>query len=394
MEAVPKTVLAGPLRPMLSREEAARYTPEHLFAQGGWLHAPDGPWLPSPVIPAPDALVVDARHGPYRTVQQAINAALTGTTCKTRICIAVAPGVYRGVVYIPANAPPVTIYGTGETPSQVRLELALNARLTPQQYQSAVNAHGAFQPGDPAWAEYQRIAGSGAQRIGTSATAVVHAQSDDFQLANLSVVNTLLDSVDGGAHQAVALRTDGDRVQLEHLRLISRQDTLYLNSRSAPDGRASHISRVRVQGCYIEGDVDYVFGPASAVFDDVHFHTVSSRGAGEAFVLAPSTPYDCPFGFLAQQCRFTTDSGFGEALLAKLGRAWDHGARETGYRPGHTANGQALVRHSVIDTGYDAKAPWAAAATTERPFSPGFKDARDDVAHNRLAEYENRLIGK
>ncbi|HDI3031569.1 TPA: putative acyl-CoA thioester hydrolase [Cronobacter turicensis] len=379
-------------RPVLSDSEALRYTPENLFARGGWLHSPDGPWRPEGITPPPPgrAWVVDARRGPFRTVQQAVNAAVDGAQSRARVWIAVAPGVYRGVVYLPADAPPITIYGTGESPEQVRLELTLDARFTPQQYQAAVNACGEFQPGDPSWEHYQRIAASGAPEIGTGASAVVWAQSDGFQLLNLSVVNTLLDSVDGQAHQAVALRTDGDRVQLERLRLISRQDTLWLNSRGAPQGEASHISRVRVKECYIEGDVDYVFGSASACFENVRFHTVSSRGAGEAFVLAPSTPHDLPFGFLVQQCRFTTDNGFGETLFAKLGRAWDHGARETGYRPGHTANGQALIRDSFTDAGFDAKAPWGAAATTGRPFAASRSALRDDVRYNRLVEYHNR----
>ncbi|ELY3468763.1 putative acyl-CoA thioester hydrolase [Cronobacter universalis] len=390
----PDVIVPGDIpRPMLTDSEAARYTPQNLFARGGWLHSPDGPWRPVRITPPPAerARVVDAQRGPFFTVQQAVNAAVDGADSRARVWIAVTPGVYRGVVYVPANAPPITIYGTGNAPEAVRLELTLDARFTPHQYQAAGNACGEFQPGDPAWAAYQRIAGSGASEIGTGASAVVWAQSDDFQLLNLSVINTLLDSADGQAHQAVALRTDGDRAQLERLRLISRQDTLWLNSRGAPQGEASYISRVRVEDCYIEGDVDYVFGAASALFEDVRFHTVSTRGAGEAYVLAPSTPYDVPFGFLVQQCRFTTDSGFGETLSAKLGRAWDHGARETGYLAGRTANGQALIRDSCIDAGFDAKAPWGAAATTGRPFAASRGAVRDDVRYNRLVEYHNRL---
>ncbi|EOI3504391.1 putative acyl-CoA thioester hydrolase [Cronobacter dublinensis] len=379
-------------RPVLSRDEAAAYTREHYFARGGWLTKPDGPWHPEPFTSPPEGRVlqVDARKGPYRTVQQAVNAAVASGPRNARVWIAIAPGVYRGVVCLPAGAPPVTLYGTGDTPEDVRLELALDARCTPQQYQAAVNAHGEFQPGDPAWRDYQRIAASGAAEIGTRASAVVMAQCDDIQLVNLSIVNTLLDHVDGAAHQAVALYADGDRVQLERLRLISRQDTLWLSSRSAPQGEASHISRVWVADCYLEGDVDYVFGSASAVFERVHFHTVSSRGAGEAFVLAPSTPYNLPVGFLVQQCRFTTDGGFGHTLYAKAGRAWDHGARETGYQPGHTANGQALVRDSVFDTGFDTTAPWGAAATTGRPFAASRRGERNEARVNRLVEYQNR----
>lgn len=39
-------------RPQLTAAEAATFTIERYFAQGGALSAPDGPWSPSPVHPA------------------------------------------------------------------------------------------------------------------------------------------------------------------------------------------------------------------------------------------------------------------------------------------------------------------------------------------------------
>ncbi len=112
-------------RPLLSRDEAAAYTREHYFARGGWLTEPDGPWHPAPVTSPPQGRVlqVDARKGPYRTVQQAVNAAVASGPRNARVWIAIAPGVYRGVVYLPAGAPPVTLYGTGETPQDCALSL-------------------------------------------------------------------------------------------------------------------------------------------------------------------------------------------------------------------------------------------------------------------------------
>ncbi|EOW6743394.1 hypothetical protein ACOZ0W_002555 [Cronobacter dublinensis] len=68
------------------------------------------------------------------------------------------------------------------------------------------------------------------------------------------------------------------------------------------------------------------------------------------------------------------------------------GPRETGYQPGRTANGQALVRDSVFDTGFDTTAPWGAAATTGRPFVASRRGERNELRVNRLVEYQNRQV--
>lgn len=373
-----------PTRPVLSAEEARVFCEENLFA------AVTGLWRPEPVVMKADTQYVVGQNAPYATVQQALNAALRHASGK-RVWIKVMPGVYDGVVYVPQQAPPVTIFGAGSTPQAVTLRLALDARFSPARYRQAVSRQFAAQ--DPAWYMYHLCAGKTTDAIGTHCSAVVWAQSDDFQLANLSVVNSLLDSVDAFTHQAVALRTDGDRIQLEKLRVISRQDTLYLNtSNRLNETVTDRISRVRVSESYVEGDVDYVFGRANAVFERVHFHTVSSRGSNEAYVLAPATQAYNRWGFLVRASLFTGDEGFAGGRKAKLGRAWDQGAGKTGYLPGVTANGQLLIRDSLIDDSYDRLSPWGAAATTSRPFRGNAAAARhpDDVGYNRLWEFNNR----
>lgn len=115
-------------------------------------------------------------------------------------------------------------------------------------------------------------------------------------------------------------------MQLEKVRLLGRQDTLYLNtSNLRNEAVTDRISRVYVKDSYVEGDVDYVFGRANAVFDNVHFHTVSTRRSPEAYVLAPNTLPDNPYGFLVKNSRFTGDSGYQGSFKAKLGRARDQG---------------------------------------------------------------------
>lgn len=394
-----KTTSLGTVhRPILSEQEASRFTLLHYFTLHGHDDRTDTDvWLPTPIaVELATPWVVGPRIGvdgaTHTHVQQAINAALRALQGQSHITIKLLPGTYTGTVYIPADAPPLTLFGAGEQPNDVVIQLALDSMFSPATYREAVNPHGEYQPGDPAWYMYDLCASKQNATIDTICAAVVWSQSDNFQMKNLTVVNTLLDSVDGRAHQAVALRTDGDKVQLEKVRLIGRQDTFFVNTSNLRNEYVTdRYSRAYITDSYIEGDVDYVFGRATAVFEHVHFHTVSSRGAKDIHVFAPDSMPWVQYGFLATQCRFTGDEGFSGVRKARLGRAWDQGARQTGYQPGQTANGQLVIRDSMIDASYDREQPWGAAATTARPFSGNADSTRnlDDVHFNRLWEYNN-----
>lgn len=217
---------------------------------------------------------------PFNRIQQAVNAAIGQHGAQeARIYIRIEPGIYRETVYIPEGAPPITLYGAGDSPEEVRIELAIDSQFSIARYRQRVNSQQQYREGDPAWYQYALCAGRTSKTIGTNCAAVVWSQSADFQLLNLSVANSLLDTVDGGTHQGVALRTDGDRVQLENVRLLGRQDTLYVNtSNRRNEAVTDRISRVYVKDSYVEGDVDYVFGRANCRFVTSIF-TPSQRAA-------------------------------------------------------------------------------------------------------------------
>ena len=382
-------------RPILSRAEAAPYSPRAYLSRAGTVTAPTAdPWTPQPIRTR--GITADFVVGPvsgtdssrYDTVQQAVNAAVrTGRT--DRIYIKVQPGTYVGTVYVPAPAGPITLYGGGARPDQVSLDFTLDATITPADYAALVNPSGQYVAGDPAWEMFASCAGRTASNLGGCAT-VLWAQSKDFQLSNLTVRNTLLDSVDSGTHQAIAVRTDGDRAQLESVRLISRQDTAYFNTVDI-----STTARVFVRDSYIEGDTDFVYGRATAVFENTRFAVVSSRKPTNGVVFAPSTDPAWPYGFLVVNSRITADQGYRTAPTAHLGRAWDAGAGSTGYLPGRSPNGQLLIRNTHLGNGFDAIAPWAPAATTARPFTASISPDRtlDDPAYNRLWEHANHGPG-
>jgi pectinesterase len=370
-------------RPVLSRAEAAPFTADNYWRWSGLYADPTvDPWRPRPIATARPDYVVGGRG--LATVQDAVDAAFVGGGT-TRRYIAVLPGTYTGTVFIPAGSPPLTIFGVGRA-ADVRLEFTVDATITPAAWAALVNPDGRYAEGDPAWPMFQSCAVKTSATAGLCAT-VVWAQSTDLQLKNLSITNTLLDTVDRGTHQALALRTDADRTQLEDLRLIGRQDTLLTNSVDA-----TRIARVSVRNSYIEGDTDFVFGQAAAVFDHCRFHLVSSRKTSGGVIFAPNTVPSWPYGFLVTNSQITADEGYAAAPTGYLARAWDQGASTTGYVPGSTPNGQLVIRDSYEGAGFNTVTPYAPAATTARPFAARIDEGRDlnDVNYNRLWEFANR----
>jgi len=87
------------------------------------------------------------------------------------------------------------------------------------------------------------------------------------------------------------VKTSGDRIVFRNCRFLGGQDTLY------PNGKRTFLDR-----CYIEGRADFIFGRATAVFDNCIIH---SKNGG--YVTAPSTLPETPFGFVFLDCKFTGD---------------------------------------------------------------------------------------
>jgi len=380
-----QTAPGTPSRPVLSAAEAQPFTSGNYLDWSGPYTAPVAdPWQPGPIQPwlaRPDVLVgpVGGPAVTYTDVQAAVNAvyALGGST---RRYIALLPGTYTDTVFIPAGTPPLTVYGVGAA-ADVKLQFSIDATSTPAQWAAQVNATGRYAEGDPAWPMFASCATKTSATVGLCAT-VVWSQSADLQLYGLTIVNTLPDLP--GTHQALALRTEGDRTQVQAARLISRQDTFYAND-------SGQITRLSVRDSYIEGDTDFVFGRASAVFEHTEFRLVSVRKPAGGVIFSPDTLPGYRYGFLVQYCRISADNGYVTAPTGHFGRAWDQGASSTGYLPGVSPNGQLVIRNSELGPGFDVLAPWAPAATTSRPFMARIDPGRDlnDPNTNRLWEYGN-----
>ncbi|HMG76317.1 MAG TPA: pectinesterase family protein [Pyrinomonadaceae bacterium] len=123
--------------------------------------------------------------------------------------------------------------------------------------------------------------------------------ASDFRAENVTFENSY-----GTGSQAVAVYVNTDRVVFRNCRFLGWQDTLFANG-----------GRQYYQDCYIEGHVDFIFGNATAVFENCKIHS-----KGQGYVTAHWRLSDAETnGFVFLNCRLTgADTGKG----VYLGRPW------------------------------------------------------------------------
>ena len=205
----------------------------------------------------------------YKTLAAALNTLSTSNTTPTQIRIK--PGTYREKLTV--TKPFVTFCGeTGKEASTV---------LTYNDGANTLKSDGTA--------------------IGTSGSASITIKTNDISVENITIENSF-----GVGSQAVALLAQGQRLQFRNCRLLANQDTLY-----------AHSGTQYYKNCHIQGTVDFIFGAATAVFDN---NTIHSVGGGTALT-APSTEQDVPFGLVFLGGKVTAVSSVAKGSVA-LGRNW------------------------------------------------------------------------
>lgn len=218
----------------------------------------------------PTAIVVDQRgKGDYTSIQPAIDNAKAFPD--QRITIYIRPGVYKEKVKVHAWNTLLSLEGE--------------------------DAHTTVITYDDHFAKLQK------GRNSTFFTPTLLVQGDGFMAKNLSIQNTA-----GPVGQAVALALEADACVLYRCRILGNQDTYY-----AAGSRGRHY----LSECYLEGTTDFIFGPATVLFDRCEIHSKSN-----SYITAASTPPSIKFGFVFRRCRLTAEEGVDAVFL---GRPWrDH----------------------------------------------------------------------
>lgn len=158
---------------------------------------------------------------------------------------------------------------------------------------------------------------------------------NNVEVENITIRN---DAGDGSvAGQAIAVYAAGDRGVWRNVRIMGCQDTLFCGPtmpkvakdalpRIIPEGVISVgdcplvLSRQYFENCFIQGDVDFIFGPYRCWFECCTLY-MNKRGG---FYTAANTPEQADYGLIFHKCRLTGECEPGQAYLGRPWRPFAH----------------------------------------------------------------------
>ena len=182
-------------------------------------------------------------------------------------------------------------------------------------------------------------------KLGTFRSYTMLIDADQVILRDLGIENTAGAGPDIG--QAIALYADGDELRFDSIALLGWQDTLFTgplppkeiekNGFIGPKQFAPRRNgRQYYRNCHIEGDIDFIFGSATAFFDHCTLlqkdrrkllrPAADLRAGAEAlsFATAASTPKGQAYGYVFDHCRFLSDCPDASCYLGRPWRNFAH----------------------------------------------------------------------
>jgi pectin methylesterase-like acyl-CoA thioesterase len=220
--------------------------------------------------------------GDFCTVQGALDFIPDGNTTPTTIFIR--HGTYTEIVFF-SDKHAITL--VGEDRAQTVIEYATNDRFNP----SSSNPFAGANP-NPSAAPHGHVYHRGvflAHRV------------NDLTIANLTIRNTTPQG--GSQSEAIILNgTPNAHAVLKDVDLYSYQDTLQINGQAY------------LTGCYIEGDVDFMWGTGPCYFDHCTCRSLRS-GAYYTQIRNPGTNH----GYVYVDCTFDGAKGIMGNYLSRIG---------------------------------------------------------------------------
>jgi polygalacturonase len=244
---------------------------------------PETPTAPAAAVtvPAEDATLYVAASGTgdYYSIQHAIDVAPA-----TGAVISIAPGIYRERLKI--TKPNIHLRSAYDDPKKTVIVFDDSA----------------------------------ASAGGTTKSATVEVHADNFTAENLTFsndYNRTHEQVSQGS-QALALLVNADRAVFRNMRLLGNQDTVYAASKGCSNATQTCTpARQYFVDCYIEGNVDFIFGDGNAVFENCEIHNTMHKG-GYLTAQGKSLPNE-DSAYVFNHCRLTAEPGVTDVYL---GRPW------------------------------------------------------------------------
>lgn len=166
---------------------------------------------------------------------------------------------------------------------------------------------------------------------GTFRSYTFLVNADCFEASNITFENS-----SGFGHQvgqAIAVYAEGDRIHFKNCNMLGHQDTLFtgpLPKKVAQPGgfvgptefsKRRHV-RQFYEDCYICGEVDFIFGSATAYFKNCELYALNRNEPINSYYTAPSTYEGQRFGYVFESCRFTGNCPDRTVILSRPWRIY------------------------------------------------------------------------
>lgn len=234
----------------------------------------------------PSVVVAKDDSGDFRSVQEAINSIPSSNP--TPYIIYIKEGTYKEKLLIKKGLDNVILVGDGKDKTILSWD----------------DCQGTYDGADSSLPEAQRR------------SYTLRVESKAVQIHDLTIENTHQNAT-GKGDQAMAVEVKYGQVAFFDCNITGYQDTFLGRDDSA---------RVYAKDCFVEGNVDFIYGPSAMVFDRCQINVNRNKAA----ITAPSTSASSPYGIVFLDCDVTNDEvGFDGAKITEiyLGRAWHYASK-------------------------------------------------------------------
>jgi pectinesterase len=203
------------------------------------------------------------------------------------------------------------------------------------------------------------FSGKGKHTTFTSYTAKI--SGNRFRAENITFSNAA-----GPVGQAVALHVDADKAVFKNCKFLGNQDTIFTGGEDA---------RQYFVDCYIEGTTDFIFGPATALFQNC-----SIRAKSNSYITAASTAKGKSYGYVFSNCKITADSAVNKLYL---GRPWRANAKTVFFN--------CELPKVIVPAGWDN---WSNPENEKTVFYAEYKSKGEGAAPDKRVKWSKQLTDK
>lgn len=178
---------------------------------------------------------------------------------------------------------------------------------------------------------YARMIMDDGIKRGTFRSYTFFVNANHFRASDITFENSSGFGLDVG--QAVAVYAEGDDIHFKNCRMLGHQDTLFTGPLplkekepggfTGPTEFAKRIpGRQLYEDCYICGEIDFIFGSATAYFKNCELYALNRNQKINSYYTAPSTYSNQKYGYVFDHCRLTGNCPDRTVMLSRPWRIY------------------------------------------------------------------------